>query len=447
VQLCYRRAGQLGTLSKATGSIICAVLAGASFTARAAEQTRVVTGAGGHGELPEVLLDLTWVHEDRKAGIAREHGDATTGGKTLVKPDLFLHETRNVLAFRGEVGLFRDLSLFLELPFVLSDERELSFDRDESCNTAQAGTLGCVDQTNATIFRDGILPAGSAGYGLDAQTGQRFQAPVPYVFRSPKRSGLAYLGVGLSYALMSQRRDDTKPTWIVRFEPRFSLADAVEFDPAHPDANHSVGPGYHQYVFSTLFSRRFEHFDPYLSASYLLPQTKSSSPFDRFTLGSNGFAGPQHVARIELGAELQAYDNPGQHQRVTLEVRGSAELRFFGLAQGELWEPLSGRSDCATSASACRAGVDRDFNGDGKLDPHPGVTRSPSYGVLGASGGFNIQPARHFRMRALFGITREQDRLLTDGRSGAEAFDLPGRRFVVRDAGGWSFTLDAGCPF
>jgi hypothetical protein len=437
----------LGTFRKALGSIICAALACGAFSARAAEETRVVAGAAGKGKLPEVFLSLAWLRQDRTASLAREIEDSANGGRVVTKPDLIFHQVRNLIALRAEVGLYRDLSLFVELPFVVSDDRELSFDRSDACGSAPVGTQGCIDESNATILRDGILPRGSTGYGLDATTGQRFTSPAPLLFRGPKRSGLETLGVGLSWALMNQDRDETKPTWIVRFEPRFSLGDAMSFDPANPDANHAVGPGYHQYVFSTSFSRRFDTFDPFLTATYVLPQATSSSPFSRYTLGAQGFGGPQHVARIEAGAELKAYENAKAAQRVTLEVRGSAELRFFGLAQAELWEPLSGRSDCAGAAVACRAGVDRDFSGDGSTDPHPGITRSPSYGVFGGSAGLNVQAGRHFRLRTLAGLTRAQEHFLTDGRSGAEAFDLPGRRYVVRDANGWDLRIEAAVPF
>jgi hypothetical protein len=437
----------LGTFRKALGSIICAALACGASWARAAEETRVVAGARAKGQLPEALLTVAWLHEDRSVGLARESEDSANGGRVVTKPDLVYHQVRNLIALRAELGLYRDLSLFVELPFVVSDERELSFDRPDSCASATTATAGCLDETNATILRDGILPRGNTGYGLDATTGQRFKSPAPLVFRGPRRSGLEYFGVGLSWALMNQNRDETKPTWIVRFQPRFAVGEAMSFDPANADANHGVGPGYHQYVFSTSFSRRFDTFEPFLTAAYILPQATSSSPFSRYTLGTQGFGGPQHVAHLDLGTELKLYDNPKATQRVTFELRGSAELRFFGLAQGELWEPLSGRSDCAGAAVACRPGVDRDFSGDGSTDPHPGVTRSPSYAVFGGSAGLNVQAGRHFRLRTLGGLTREQEHFLTDGRSGAEAFDLPGRRYVVRDANGWHLRVDAAVPF
>jgi hypothetical protein len=434
--------------------VIAAALACGPLSARAAEVTRLYSGSRAKGELPDVGLGLAWLREERTAVVGRELQDAAAGGRTVLVKDLIQRQTRNLLQLHANIGLFHDLGLFVAAPFVISDDRSLSFDRrDDACRTATPGGAAstgprCIDENNSTLLRDGIVPgAGMASYGLDAEHERPFARPSEMVFRGPTRRGLEYLGVGVAWAPMSQARDPEKPNWVLRFESRLAVTEAMRFDPAKPKANTAVGPGYHQFIFSTLFSRRFSRFDPYVGGSYLLPVAGSSSPFEQFPLGTEGFGGPQHRATAEAGVELVAYENARFRQRVTLELRGHMELRFFGLARSELWEALAGRSTCPEDPGSCRRDVDRDVNGDGTIDANPGITRSPGYGVFGGAAGINVQMGRYFRFRGLFGLTREQDRFISDGRSGNESYDLPGRRFRVQDAGGWNLQVDGGLLF
>jgi hypothetical protein len=428
-------------------------------SALASEETRVVSGSQGKGDFPDVDLYVTWLRLHRTAAVGRELGDPSTTGRTTVVKDLFYKETRNVLRLRADIGLFRDLSLFVIAPLVLSDDRSLDFDRrGNSCAGVPPTGMGpapepgpsasCVDEGNSTLLRDGILPgAGMASYGLDAPHERPFARPSQTVFRGPTRKGFEYVAVGLSWALMNQKRDPTKPTWILRFEPRLQVGETMSFDPVKPLDNKAVGLGYHQFVFSTVFSRKFVHFEPYMAAWYMLPKETGSSPFGKYPLGTEGFGGPQHRAGAQMGVELVAYDDVRARTRVTVEVRGEMELRFFGLARSELWEPLSGRSSCPADPTSCRREIDVDLDSDGKVDPFPGITRSPSYGVFVGSAGLNIEAGRYVRLRALAGLSREQDRFISDGRSGIESIDQPGRRFRVEEAGGWHLLVEGGLLF
>jgi hypothetical protein len=282
-------------------------------------------------------------------------------------------------------------------------------------------------------------------FGLDAPHQRGFVSGSDTVFRSPTRQGLEYLGIGASWAAFNQSQDESKPTWILRFEARFAVAPAQSFDPAQPDANHAVGPGYNQYLLSTVFARRFGGLEPYLGGWYMLPVATDGGPYSRYTLGKGGYGGPQQRAGVELGLESVVWEDAAARQRISLELRGRLEGRFFGLAQSDLWEPLSGASTCPKVA--CRPGVDRDLTGDGVVDPNPGLVRSPSYGLFGGDAGLNVQVGRYVRFRALFGVVYEQDRFVSDGRSGFDVYDLPGRRFRIEDSHDWHLYIDGGMLF
>jgi len=421
-----------------------AVAVGGLRVARAAEATRVVSG-GRPGQMLDIHLSLAWTHESRSAAIRREIEGQATGGQGVLKNELIYRQTRDVLRLRADVGIWKDLSLFLALPVVLADDRSLDFDRS-GCGFASAP--GCIDESNATILRDGILPGfGAPSFGLDSNHQRPYQRPSQTLFRGPTRKGLEHLGLGASWAILNQDRDFTHPTWIVRFESRFAVGGDMRFDPLRAGANTAVGPGAHQLVFSTLFSRRLWALEPYLGGFYLLPLATSDSPIGRNVLGKSAAARPQHRVGTDIGVEAVVWDDPRSLRRITLELSGHLELRLFGLEQGPVWEPLAGAAACARDRTACRRDVDRDLDGDGVTDPSPGTTRTPAHGLLGGSAGLGVRAGRFLRFRGLFGLSYEQSHLLSDGRSGNDVFDIPGRRFRLEDGHSWHLTLEGGLLF
>lgn len=410
--------------------LVSAFVVVAGPAARAAEATRVVS-AGDADDAYDFNLTLDWWHEQKSARVVRE-APGLSGGETT--PDLAYRQVRNVLGVRADFGLLPDVGLFLSVPVVVADDRQLSF--------AQG-----VNAASSSVLRDRILPGGgTSAYGIDADQGRPFESPSDVVFRGPTRRGVAYVGAGLNWAALNQARDPDVPTWLIRFEARFDVS-GQRFDPANPAGNRSVGVGYHQMLWSMLFSRRFGPIEPYVGGWYMLPVAYGSSPFKSAGFASGVFGRPQHRAGGEAGLEATVWQRPALGQRIALEMRGRAELRLMGLAQSELWEPLSGSAACARDAAACRAGVDRDVDGDGKLDAHPGVTRSPSYGIFGGDVGLTAQAGPHVRFRGLFGMSWEQARFLTDGRSGNAVYDVPGRRFGIQDSRTWHVLLDAALLF
>lgn len=435
----------MSCLGKALGSSIVVLSLLTAEPGQSAEVTRVVSGSGESGDSIDFHLSLAWQHEARTASLKREM--AVAGGVASRVDDLVYRQTRDVLTFRGDIGVYKDLSLFVTLPVVLADDRRLDFDRGAGCPILAAGE-GCVNETTSSLLRDRIVsrPNAMGQFGWDTEHNRPFERGSESVFRGPTRRGVESLGVGASWAVFNQARDDTKPTWIMRFESRFAVSKAMRFDAAQPRANRSVGLGYTQVLLSTLASRRFGFLEPYVGFAYMLP-VGMGGVYDNPALGENAFSRPQQRVAAEAGLDITAWQDARAKQRVSFELRGRYELRIFGLAQGELWEPLSGSSACPADAAACRRDVDRDLDGDGMTDPNPGVTRSPSYGVFGGDLGISMQVGRYVRFRGLVGMILEQDRFLTDGRTGNEVYDIPGRRFFVDGGRSWNLLVDGGLLF
>lgn len=411
--------------------------------ARAAEAARVVSG--GEKDNPyDLNLAIGFSGASRQALLKREAPVVGRPDSGLTRELIYRH-TRQTAHVRADLGLLPDVGLFVNLPFVVSDRRSLEFDQSgEGC----PGASGCVDANNSTLLRDGVLPGyGQSSYGLDVPRGGSFQAPSSRVFDGPERSGIEYLGVGLQWAVFNQERVRSEATWILSFESRLSIAKDQRFDPLNPAANTAVGPGYHQLVFGSMGARRFGSLEPYLGGWYMYPVKTAGSVYESQGLGKHTFANPQHRGGVEVGLESAMYEQPRLRHRLVLELRGRAEARFLGLAQAELWEPLTASSACVQVGRVCRALDHADVNQDGTADPHTGVTRSPTYGVFSADLGLSAQVGEHTRFRGLFGLFAEQSRFLTDARSGYALIDAPGRRFFVTRSRGYQFFVEGALLF
>jgi hypothetical protein len=399
----------------------------ASGAVSAAELTRTLSTRNLKDR--DVQVSVAWQHDQATAAVRREYVQSTGG---LVINDVLHHQTRDSLLLRAEVGLVHDLSFFVGSNIVVADNRSLDFDTRGSC-AAEV----CLE----TLLRDGFLPGDqNTSWGLDAESGGRFQPPSNQVFRGPTRHGLEYLALGLRFAAMNQARDRVKPTWILGLESRLSVAGDQRFDPGRPSANRSVGLGYHQLILSSIFSQRFGAVEPYLGGWFMQPLLTSASVYKNVGSGS-----AQRRAGGDVGLEGTVWEDPARHARIALEAGGHIQYRLPGLAQSELWEVLSGDARCATDASLCRAGIDVDRGG--ALAPNSGVVRSPAYGVFGGDVGLSAHIGPFARVRGLFGMSFQEGHFLTDGGSGNAVYDVPGRRFRVEGAYAWHILVEATASF
>jgi hypothetical protein len=424
----------------------------ASVPARAAEVTRVVS-ALDEDDTFDLNLTATWLHDVKSALVNREQ--ETAAGLALVK-DLKYARTRDVLDLRLDFGVLWDVGLHVDAPLVLHDSNHLDFD---------SGVYGGDPlTTNSTTISDGILPAPSGS---------------SRVFSSPTRKGFESLGLGVTWAVFNQRRDDTKPTWTLGFDAKLDVFQDMRYDPANPNGNTAVGLGYHQMIWSTWVSKRFRHFDPYFGASYMLPIRTNGSIFQDLG-GGQTVVNPQQQASVVIGVEEIAWENAARQHRISLEARAHMEEHFAGRNYSEMWEPLAGSSTCtpgSTDLTGCRAALDQVaqapvINGvtqplTVRGAPYPGVSDVESYGTFGGDVGLNVQVGPYIRFRSLFGLSVDEPHFITnaspgvagpDGRVNSdnpaqanplyrESVDLPGRRYRVEKSETWHLVVEGSLMF
>ena len=119
------------------------------------------------------------------------------------------------LDFGLEIGLFRDVSLYARMPFVLSDDRRLT-PPDGRARTDVEQDLCHVDPLAGTA-EDCSVP--------ETLNDSSFLFRVPTA--STTRSGIEYIAAGLNFGLMNQSRDPHLATWVLSVEGRFGVGDPL----------------------------------------------------------------------------------------------------------------------------------------------------------------------------------------------------------------------------
>jgi hypothetical protein len=236
--------------------------------AGAAELTRIPT-AGEPRDPFDLDFSVGWERIQQDGVITREFaGPAGTGPFAAVSElrQLSYSELTNRIVPRLAVGLWEDLGLSFELPYVLG--------RDVSWKPIGGGVLDTIGGNQLTP--DGGLCGGPCAiFPVDAGA-------------TVHHGGvLGDLTVGLDWAPFNDRKDDTKPFWQVGVTVTFPTAKLD--DPALarssawlspwtlPSALGPVGQKIWRYDLHTAMSRRMGPADPYFRVHLSLPQRASST--------------------------------------------------------------------------------------------------------------------------------------------------------------------------
>jgi len=296
------------------------------------------------------------------------------------------------------------------------------------------------------------------------------------VFKGQRRSGLDQLHLGLAWSPMNQRRDDTKPTWVIGAEARIAIGKIQRFNRLDPESENGVGRGVHEIYLFTAASKQLGAIEPYVLFYWLaaLGTKGGDAPGDPkgslywdvgFGQPSNR---PQQRAGTNFGFEAAIWQRPAQEQRVTLTFAGRIDSIFEGMGYSEMWEVFAYAGDATRDPSASLV-VDRDPTGttDAPLS-HPGVTVVQNYLSFGAQLGVAGRVGPHASFHAAFELGRDQSHRLTFDDAGIEgddadqvitmgtrevnplhrpAIDLPGRRYLVDDTTTYAITVNGSVLF
>ncbi|HLT38831.1 MAG TPA: hypothetical protein VK034_21235 [Enhygromyxa sp.] len=417
-----------------------ALVAGFSQDANAAEVTRVASSFDQdfNGNAFDLHFGVSYDFDFKKAAIMREWG---AGGKNNLARDLIYRQFRHTVTPMLEIGLWHDISVYVAMPVVVSDNRNYEFDKEQGgdCVFPQqpgggfdSGSATCVNKTNSTSIRDGIIPRDGFDAFEDTNPYGQFTDPeTDMIFRSPTRRGLDQIHVGMKFGILSQARKSHLPNWVIGLEGRFAIAKPMTFSraiqTADPAGNHRVGRGMHELGAWTALSRRYRWLDPFFGAHWRYAMRANNTRFENYG-ATQGDVNPQSETGAYFGAEIVPWENKDQQKKVSIVISGSAVLHYNGRAYSEVWELLAdspalvgdyspGDSQtCDRNAALGHAAAnpqDPELGGGYVAAGGPdcgvfnGITTIQDYGSFSINAGLNFHMGPYARLN--FGVDLQTD--------------------------------------
>ncbi len=418
------------------GSTVLGLLLGLSQVANAAEVTRVASSFDEelNGNKFDLHFGVSYGFDFKKAAILREWGVPGTGQNQLAR-DLIYRQFKHTVTPMLEIGLWHDLSVYVAMPVVVSDNRNYEFDKEEGGDcvfptaTSAPGSATCVNKTNSTSIRDGIVPRD----GYDAREsgdpyGQFKDPETDMIFRAPTRRGLDQIFVGMKIGILSQERKSHLPNWVIGLEGRFAITAPMsmsrDIQISDPSGNHRVGRGIHELGAWTALSRRYRFLEPFFGAHWRQALRAGKTNFLDFG-GSQTSASPQSQTGAYFGAEIVPWERPAESKKFSIIFTGSALLRYGGRAYSEAWELLAdspamvgeyapGRgSTCDRGASLAHAAANPSdpsgyvAAGGTACQAFNGITNVQDYGTFGLTAALNFHMGPYARLN--FGVDMKTD--------------------------------------
>jgi hypothetical protein len=412
-------------------SLLC-VLACAS-DAWGAEGTEIASAFDEGHPFPEVYIGVDYFFESKRAAIKREYAGldpSMTDGPVPIVKDLVFKQTRHVITPHLQIGLFHDLQLSLTMPIIVSDNREFELDqRADPCifpGDPQMREPTCIDNRNSSTLRDNLLPGfnGAGPLGYDANDPMsNFASDSTTVFRGVGRAGIDQLHVGLAWAPMVQKKDDTKPTWVIGAEGRFSIGKIMKFNRFSPDSEDGVSRGVHEVKVWTSLSRQTTWSEPFVTFWWM-------SPFDvrgRTPAGTDGDVGfgqetfyPQQSAGATFGFEAIPWEQKERKQKISVELRGRVEAHFEGRNYSEMWEIFSYAGDSVNNPSGPLVLDENPITMGVQPLSHPGTTDVENYMTFAGRLGVRGWVGKNAKFSASFEVTHDQQHRISWTDAGDE---------------------------
>lgn len=298
-------------------------------------------------------------------------------------------EVRHILDMNLEVGLFRDISLRIGLPLILSDTRTLTAHGDWVGDGRPWSTSD--GQTDTALFGD---------FSNDD------------TFNSPKRSGVDYFSVGLWGNPLDQSREVTYPTWTLFIEGRFGVGEVMRASCASSEDNCAkkyqnrggVSRGVHEVRFGSRLSRRFGMVDPYFGIDAMVgfPIGDASDTDFYPSDDKSGLVNsmPPVKGTMDFGTEIIPWEQKARHRRLVIGIGGGAIFTSEGRTYTPLYDALGTSSYFQDQAYV-------DYNGNGVNDHGTetvekrwtGMTDIENYATIFGQVFVLLQPAKYIKFR------------------------------------------------
>jgi hypothetical protein len=321
-------------------AVVAALTLGAPFVATAADVTRVASSFEDDDPFG-MFIDVGFENTHRRTKILREVLPAQAGTRQYAT-ELWYKGNDPRLNFDLAIGIAQDVQISVGLPIV--------FQRNESWHFV-SGT----NEANSSIINNCLRANGSLTDPACPTTGAGRQ-PLFNVPLEAYRGGLGNMRFGLAWAVFNQRKDDTKPMWVLGLD--YEAPTAARLDPSiitSKEERGAVGDRVHKYTMYTALSRRIGIAEPYFRVHYTVPvrgpgaysncenrnvePQNLGTPQNCFINGwdrkETGIKAP-HTGGVMFGSELQVYNQPTR--KFTLDLRAVTNY----VSEGRYYNELSG---------------------------------------------------------------------------------------------------------
>lgn len=401
---------------------------------------------------------------------------------TVFNRELDYEESTTTLDVALRAGIYKDLELRLNIPYVLSDSRSVGFaegvgPENSTVDPAQecpAGQSYCVQGQAQRVFSDAGGRQGAIERLDFFSTYRFFEVGDGQEYT---RSGFADPSIGLHWAPFNDERDDTKATLLLGIDYTMPIA------PIKARGNDNVGRGLHELHFKLASSKRFDWIEPYFGLEYFLPLAASDSLIKEYDKTNEGqiFTSAPQKGQITVGTEFIPHEDPTTGARYAIDLRFTfgytSEGRDYtplfdfmtgsdcnGLTLEEILPTYSaegeltniGRVECAwiarqPSNSDTEPAYDLAMlpEGDDTAFFSDGIQTVESYGTYSGLIGFYIQPVKYFQLKAQAALTHQQEHFLTNARTGRDkddandTVDLEGEQAAIERNPAYNPSLDS----
>lgn len=312
--------------------------------ALAAQVTDVPDAADGE-DLFDANLELKFDVLRKTSLITRENVQTPENEpqpRAVPVRELDFERLRMRLRPRLEVGIFHDLSTFIEWPIVLWDQRSTRY---TDGTTSSNSTLVRDRQPRPAPVIDGWpqrCGSGGGGTAVDGNDCWGFPAG-PYndwAFDDngqwqSVRAGFDYPQVGVRWSPVNNERDPSKPTITLQADYNFGFLPLPIHDPEEDAATEEdpgpVAQGKHQFHFQIGMSKRFLLLDPFFVVDAYVPFAASDAYPGLTVYPYGGFT---------LGMEIVPYENTKLHQKFAVQLSVDGQYMSEGRDYVEISDAL-----------------------------------------------------------------------------------------------------------
>jgi hypothetical protein len=320
---------------------------GFSATTQAAEVTRVASSFDGDNKF-DLHFGVGYDFNFKKAALLREWSDANNPSSTVVR-DLLYQQFRHVVTPTLEIGLYKDLAVYVHIPIVVADSRTYSFDQEaDPCVYGDGATIQnpatCVNHDNSTRS----ATASSRGWLRRHQPEQPVQPvrrrgqPDDLQGRDSSRPRPAH--VGLKYAILNQDRLSHMPKWVIGLEGRFAVGKPMTFSRDTRPPTRRATTRSDAACTSSASGPRSRAATASSTRSSRRGGTRRSAPATREFKdfgGAQDRVNPQSQLGVTFGTEIVPFERKAKGQKVSVVIRGLAMLKYNGRGYSEGWELFS----------------------------------------------------------------------------------------------------------